>query len=153
MVKKRSTCFERVLLASKCSPPHHQSCLVTLLPLSGARMFYFLQTKPNIQLRKEISGGKRSTCAEGEVLASKRQSFYRQYILEPLMPLSKTPMFYRIKTKRNIQPRKEIMGENQVLSSKRNYWDLIVRLATVNRAQKLCCPYRTRSCSDPLNQT
>ena len=55
--------------------------------------------------------------------------------------------------KKNVQLRKEIRGENQVLALKENYWRLRVRLATINRAWEICYRFRTRSGFTVLKKT
>ena len=77
---------------------------------------------------------KPSTFFGRKLLASNCSSFYHQSGQETLLALSNAIRFYVLKTKPNIQLRKEIWSENQVLVSKGNYWRLSVRRSTINPA-------------------
>ena len=129
----------------KCSSFYHQSGLATLLSLSNALWFYKLKTKPNIQPWQELR-------CENQVLSTKEnfwrlsvRLFYHQSGLATLLSLSNALMFYALKTKPNTQHWQELRNENQLLSTKENFWLLSVRFATINPDQILRYRCRARS--------
>ena len=73
-------------------------------------MFYLLKTKPNIQLWKDMGGGKESDRVKVELLPPNYSLFYHQSGQAILLKLSNALMFFSLKTKTNYLRRKRSIG-------------------------------------------